>query len=146
MRKNYRYTATSPGTRNEFVDAIADGREAIVLNHKLLKELTDEINANLSSKKQGGFFKKVAVPMAILSLSNPIGWALSGITFLCGVLAGVSDDLKKYIIYPGVDVGGLQIMVLHRKHKIDMKYDEVIYPSFVKNVDYTKRNHKIRTK
>ena len=146
MRKNYSYTAVPAATRNEFIEAITNQKEAIVINHQLLKELTEEMNANLSSKKQGGFFKKISVPMAILSWSNPIGWALSGIVFLCGVLSSVSYDLKKYVIYPGIDAGGLQIMVLHHKRKVDLKYDEIIYPSFVKSVDYTRKNKKVRTK
>lgn len=144
MRKNYSYVAVCPATRNEFIEAVNEKKEAIVIDHKLLKELTDEINSNLSSKKQGGFFKKISLPMALLSWTNPIGWALSGIVFLCGIFTSASDELKKYVIYPGIDTGGLSILVLHRKSQIDMKYDEVIYPSFVKSVDYTKKNKKFK--
>lgn len=144
MRKNYTYSAVCPTTRNEFIEAVANRNEAIVVKHSLLKELTEEINSNISSKKQGGFLKKIAVPMAILSWSNPVGWALSGVTFLCGIFSGAGNDLKKYKIYPGVDVYGTQIIVLHHKYKVDMKFDEVIYPSFVKDVDYKKVNKKIK--
>lgn len=144
MRKNYSYDAVSPTTRNEFIEAVTSQKEVIVIKHALLKGLTEEINSNISSKKQGGFFKKIAVPMAILSWSNPIGWVLSGIAFLCGAFSSAANDLKKYKIYPGVDVYGTQIMVLHHKRKVDMKYDEVIYPSFVKNVDYKRVDKKIK--
>ena len=143
MRKNYTYTAVTPATRNDFIDAVKTETEIIAINHKLLKELTDEVNANLSSKKQGKFFKRLAVPMAILSWTNPIGWALSGITYLCGAFESSSNELKKYVIYPGKDTGGLQIIVLHHKHKVDREYDEIVYPAFVKKVDYDKRNKKI---
>lgn len=144
MRKNYSYDAVSPTTRNEFIEAVTSEKEAIVIKHMLLKELTEEINSNISSKKHGGFFKKIAVPMAILSWSNPIGWALSGIVFLCGVFSSAANDLKKYKIYPGVDVYGTQIMVMLHKRKVDMNYDKVNYPSFVKDVDYKKINKKIK--
>ena len=144
MRKNYSYVAVCPVTRNEFIEAVTEKKEVIVVDHKLLKELTEEINANLSSKKAGGFFKKISLPMALLSWTNPVGWALSGIVFLCGIFTSAANDLKKYVIYPGTDTGGLSILVFHRKSKIDMKYDEVIYPSFVKSVDYTKKNKKVK--
>ena len=146
MRQNYSYTAVAPATRNEFIESVSKQKEAIVINHELMRELTTEINSQLSAKKQGGFFKKIAIPMAILSWTNPIGWILSGITFLCGVFASVSDDLKKYVIYAGFDTSDNQIVVLHHKRKVDLSYDKVVYPSFVQNVDYKKTNRKVKAK
>lgn len=146
MRHNYTYNAVSPSTRNDFIDSVSKQKEAIVINHELLEDLTKEINSQLSAKKQGGFFKKLAVPMAILSWTNPLGWLLSGITFLCGVFTGSSNELKKYVVYAGCDMSDNQIMVLHHKNKVDLSYDKVIYPSFVKNVDYKKTNRKVKAK
>ena len=146
MRPNYTYNAVVPVTRNEFISAVSAQNEVIVIKHTLLKEITKEINSQISSKKQGGFFKKIAVPMAILSWSNPIGWILSGITFLCGVFESASDDLKKYVIYSGCDALGNQILVLHHKSKVNLSYDKVIYPANIKSVDYKKTNKRIKIK
>lgn len=146
MRLNYTYNAIIPATRNEFITAVTNQKEAIVINHTLLKELTDEINSQISSKKGGRFFKKLAVPMAVLSWSNPIGWLLSGIVFLCGVFTSASDDLKKYVIYSGCDALGNQILVLHHKKKVNLSYDKVIYPANIKSVDYKKTNKQVKTK
>lgn len=144
MRPNYSFYAASPATRNDFIDLVSKQTEAIVINHELLKELTKEINSQISAKKQGGFFKKISIPMAIISWTNPLGWLLSGITFLCGTLTSASDDLKKYVIYAGCDTSDNQIMVLHHKHKVDLKFDKVIYPAFVRSVNYKKANRKAR--
>ena len=95
MRHNYTYTAAAPSSRNEFIDFIGKQEPVIVVGNTLLEELTKEINSNISDKKSGKFFKKIAIPMAIISWTNPIGWLLSGITFLCGSLLGSADDFKK---------------------------------------------------
>lgn len=143
MRPNYTYNAIIPDTRNEFIAAVTDQKEAIVIQHTLLKELTEEINSQISSRAGGKFFKKLAVPMAIISWSNPIGWLLSGIVFLCGIFASSSDDLKKYTIYSGTDTSDNQILVLHHKKKVNLSYDKIIYPANIKAVNYKKANKMI---
>lgn len=144
MRPNHNFYAVCPTTRNDFIDFVSKQSEAILIDHALLQELSKEINEQISAKKQGSFFKKVSVPMAIISWTNPLGWLLTGITYLCGAFSSASDDLKKYITYTGSDTSNHQIMVLHHKHKVDLKYDKVIYPSFVKSVDYKKANKRIK--
>ena len=146
MRKNYNYTAVAPNTRNEFIDSVATQKEAIVISHELLKELTEEINSQLSSRGGSKFFKRLAVPMAILSWSNPIGWICSGIVFLCGIFTGVSDHLKKYVIHSGYDVFDNQILVFIHKHKVNMSYDKILLPENVKSVDYKKEKKWINNK
>lgn len=143
MRPNYSFYAASPATRNDFIDLVSKQTEAIVLNHELLEDLRKEINEQINSKKSGKFFKRISIPMALLSL-NPLGWLLSGITFLCGVLSSASDDLKKYKLYAGCDASDSQIVVLLHKKKVDLSYDKIIYPSYVKIIDYKKSNKKIK--
>ena len=144
MRLNYTHNAVSPVTRNDFINSISRQDAAIVINHELLKEITKEINSQISSKKQGKLFKGMALPVAILSLTNPVGWILSGVTFLSGALLSASDDLKKYMTYAGVDTSDKQIVVFHHKSKVDLSHDTVIYPSYVRTVDYKKTNKKVK--
>ena len=144
MRKNFNYIAAVPTTRNDVIDAVTNQKEAILVNHILLKELTEEINSKLSSRNGGGFFKKLAVPMAILSWTNPIGWLCSGIVFLCGVFTSASDDLKKYVIHSGVDVHDNQVLVLRHKSKVNLTYDKIVLPADIKSVDYKKTKKWIR--
>ena len=146
MRRNNTYTASEPSSRNDFIDLITKQDEVIVINNSLLKDLTKEVNANLSSKKQGSFFKKRAVPIAILSWTNPVGWIVSGITFLCGAFTSSTNDLKEYVIYSGYDVCEKPIVVFHHKNKVDLKYDTVNYPPFVKDVNYKKQTKRIKSK
>lgn len=142
MRINKTFYATSPSTRNDFINFISKDTEAIVLNHELLKDLRKEINEQINSKKSGKFFKRISIPMALSF--NPLGWLLSGITFLCGALSSASDDLKKYKLYAGCDASDSQIVVLLHRKKVDLSYDKIIYPSYVKNIDYKKSNKKIK--
>lgn len=145
MRPNYTHIASCPSTRNDFINSITEQDAVIVVNHTLLQELTKEINSNIQAKKQGNFFKKASVPMAILSWSNPVGWVLSGIVLLSGILHSAGDEFKKYKIYAGIDTSHNQILVFHNKHKVDLKYDTLSYPSFVQNIDYKKTNKKVST-
>ena len=136
MRKNYTHTAKEPKTRNDFIEMIEKKEDVIVLNHELIEELEKEIAKNLKDRKHGKFFTKVAVPMAILSLSNPIGWLCSGIVFLSGKSIKSSDALKKYYVYSGYDMSLQKILIFHLKKTVDIKYDDVTYPNWVKDVDY----------
>lgn len=143
MRKNYIYDAAAPTSRNEFISFISAEKEAIVVDNSLLQELTKEINSTITEKKSGSFFKKAAVPMLLLS-TNPVGWITSGIVLLAGTFLSASEDFKEYVIYAGVDSLDNEIIVFHHKKKVNLKYDTVNYPAFVKTINYKKANQKVK--
>ena len=73
MRKNYTYKAVTPATRNEFIDAIKNKTEAIVISHNLLIELNEELNKNISNKKKKGLLKTIGIgTLLFFNLYNPL--------------------------------------------------------------------------
>ena len=142
MRKNNTYHAAVPLNRNDFIDMVASKEAVIVVNNKILEGITKDVNDSLTSKKTGKY-AALSIPLFLLS-TNPVGWICSGVVGLCGLLGKAGDDLKRYVAYNGVDTFNNQILVLHRKRAIDLKYDLVYYPDFVKTVDYKKKNKKVK--
>lgn len=137
MRKNYTYNAKEPQNRNELIDMLKNKEDVIVLGNNLLEELAKEINENIKSGKKGRFFSKMALPIVLLSW-NPVGWFLAGTELLFGTILKAGDSFKKYNIYQGNDVCLRQILTLHLKDSVDLKYDKVIYPDWVGKIEYKK--------
>ena len=142
MRKNYTFTAEVPTNRNEFIDMVESRTTVIVVNNEILEDLTKDVNNSLINKKAGKL-GWLSIPMLFLS-TNPVGWICSGIVGLCGLWAKASDDLKNYVAFNGIDTCNKPILVLHRKNTIDPKFDSVVYPDFVKAIDYKKTNQKVK--
>lgn len=145
MRKNYTYYASLPTDRNDFIKFLESKKEVIVVNNKLLQEINKEINEQNRNKKASKFYTGAAPIMLALSWWNPIGWVLSGVVLLSGVIGVSANDLKKYKLYSGKDLQGENIAILHKK-SIDLKYDKIIYPEWVASVDYEHVNKNIKTK
>jgi hypothetical protein len=76
MRKNFNYIAAVPTTRNDFIDAVTNQKEAILVNHILLKELTEEINSKLSSRNGGGFFQEIGCAYGNSFVDKPYWMAM----------------------------------------------------------------------
>ena len=145
MRKNYMHTAYAPTSRNEFIEAIKEKKDVVVLNHVLLEEIRKEINESISSKKTGKFFKIMSVPMFLMSW-NPLGWGLSGLVLLNGLISSAGNEFKGYSMYSGHDMCNKQILIFHKKSTVDLKYDKVSYPAWVNHVDSKKMKKKIHMK
>ena len=139
------YTAQVAKDRNDFITLIKSKKEVIVVDHNLLEQLTKEINEEMKVKKSGKRLKKIA-PVMLVLWWNPIGWALSGVVLLGGVLGVNSSALKKYNLYSGKDVDNNEIITLLRKSRVDLKYDTIQYPEWIASIDYDHKNKKIKTK
>lgn len=144
MRKNMSYIASVPGTRNGFINMIDSKKDVVLVSHELLEAINEEINENVSTGKAGKVFKTAGPIMLAVSWWNPIGLICGGLVTLSGVVAGWSNSLKKYTMYEGVDINGNGIVVLLKK-SIDLKYDTIEYPAWVKNIDYKQKNKKINS-
>ena len=144
MRKNYEYIPQIPSSRNGFIDMVNSKKEVILVPHELLMVLSKEINESISSGKSGKFFTK-CVPVMLLTAWNPLGWILSGIVLLGGIVGISGNQLKGYKLYAGEDSDGNAIITLHHK-KVDLKYDTIKYPDWVKAINYDKANKKVKTK
>ena len=144
MRKNYTYDAKEPKNRNEFIDMIKNKEDVIVLHHNIIEELDKEINENIKYRKTGNFFSKLALPMAILSWSNPLGWFLSGVVFLCGGLEKSSDYFNQYNIYNGYDICLRRVLTFHLKDTVDLKYDKVTSPRWDGKIEYKNMKRRIQ--
>ena len=83
--------------------------------------------------------------MLALSWWNPLGWILSGVVLLSGIIGVSVNDLKKYKLFSGKDSDGKNIAILHIK-SVDLKYDKIIYPEWVASIDYEHTNKSIKTK
>lgn len=150
MRHNYTHIAEVPQTRNEFIDAVRQNKTVIVVSHTILQEIQAEVNSNLKSGKKGDFLKELGVGGGLLGFlfsTHPVGWLVAGGTALAvGIFTGISNYLKKYNVYLGVDSEDKEIIVLHLKNKVDLSYDSITYPSFLKFVDTKKANKKVKIK
>lgn len=142
MRKNMSYIASVPGTRNGFINMIDSKKDVVLLNHELLEVISKEINENISTGKIGKAGKITGPIMLALSWWNPIGLLCSGVVMLSGIVAGWSNSLKKYNMFEGIDIHENGIVVLLKK-SINLKYDTIEYPDWVKSIDYTHQNKKI---
>lgn len=143
MRKNYTYKAVTPATRNEFIDAIKNKTEAIVISHNLLVELNEELNKNISNKKKKGLLKTIGIgALLFFNLYNPLTWIVGIGSFLAN--GSMKNEIKEYIVYTGTDTCCKEILVLHNKKKIDLKYDTVLYDTSVKQVSTKATKGKIK--
>lgn len=145
MRKNYTYKAVTPATRNEFIDAIKNKTEAIVISHNLLIELNEELNKNISNKKKKGLLKTIGIgTLLFFNLYNPLTWIVGIGSLLAN--GSMKNEIKEYIAYTGTDACCKEILVLHNKKKIDLKYDTVLYDTSVKQVSTKATKGKIKLK
>jgi len=67
--------------------------------------------------------------LLLFNLYNPLTWIVGVGSLLAGGV--IKNELKEYIIYTGKDVCYKEILVLHNKKKIDLKYDTVLYDASV---------------
>lgn len=141
MRKNETYKAVMPSSRNDFVDCVNNEEPVIVLRHKLLTEMREELNVNIKNRKDKKTINTVMLPLTVFNLTNPIGWTTGAYMLVSNVTK--KNELKKYRMYEGEDVHGNVILALHHKLKVDPEYDTVVYDgNWIKSVNL--KEHKKR--
>lgn len=144
MRKNNTYIPSVPLSRNEFIEMVNSKKDVILVNSDLLKILSKEINDSIDGRRAGKLGTRCGPVMLALSWWNPIGLVLSGVVLLSGLVGISADALRRYEIYSGENVAGEPIITLHYK-TVNLKYDTIKYPDWVKTINLNKANKKVKS-